>query len=545
MAINFGAKILNNAISGLNAQQAVIANVGNNIANVNTPGFTRRDVELQTRAGARETSGISVGNGVEITGVKRYSDLFLEKILRGAIADNEQYKVQDEILNRAEALFDLAGNGSTVGNTLTAFFTAVNDLSTDPSSTELRTNILERAQDLVTALKTTYNETAKLQAELDLRIATDLEVVNSITGQIAELNGAITSIEAAGNKTAVDERDQRDILLKDLAGKLSFEMLENPNGSVNLSLSNGFALVYGSTSRDLEISKSPSFTAGNVPPGLDGTALGYIVYNYDKEGGAAHIDLTNLIAQEGGSLGGMLKLRGTHQTGDTSPFEAQGVLPEIGARIESISRMLLTTLNATYRGPGPAAGIAGSTDLAGDLDGNPPDVFGLFKFAGAVDSEGNGIPTDVDLAASGHSAFTPLLELTFTDPRRFAAAWDVNRGVGVASYPQGDGQNLTALADLQNDSFTFTAGSFSRTGTVEEIYHETVTYVSNARSRARLNATTASDYYVTAANQRDQFSGVNLDEEFANLIRFQQAYQASARMIGNAQKMFDTLMQML
>lgn len=545
MAINFGAKILNNAISGLNAQQAVIANVGNNIANVNTVGFTRREVELQTRSGARESSGISVGNGVEITGVKRYSDMFLERVLRGAIADKEQYAVQNEVLNRAEALFDLSGNGTSIGNNLTAFFTSVNDLSTDPSSIELRTNVIERAQDLITSLRTTYNEIASLQTETDLRIATDLEVVNTITAQIAELNSAITSIEAAGNRTAVDERDQRDILLKDLAGKLSFEVLENANGSVNLTLSNGFALVYGSNSRQLEFSRSPSFAAGTVPPGLDGTALGYIVYNYDSQGGAEHIDLTNLIGQQGGSIGGLLKLRGIHQSGDTSPFEAQGALPEITARVESISRMLLTSLNATYRGPGPGAGIPGSTDLAGDLNGNAPDVFGLFTFVGAADSDGNGIASDVDLAASGKAAFTPLLELAFTDPRRFAAAWDVNRGVGVASYAQGDGRNLAALADLQGSSYTFTAGSYSRTGTVEEIYHETVTYVSNARSRAKLNASVAGDYYVTASNQRDQFSGVNLDEEFANLIRFQQAYQASARMIGTAQKMFEMLMQML
>ena len=121
MANNFSAKILGNAISSLNAQQAVIANASNNIANVNTEGYSRRKVVLETRSDTSGT-GLSLGNGVQVADVQRVSDEFLENILRETIGEQSSAEMQNGFLERVEALFSLSGGAKTIGSTMTDFF---------------------------------------------------------------------------------------------------------------------------------------------------------------------------------------------------------------------------------------------------------------------------------------------------------------------------------------------------------------------------------------------------------------------------------------
>ncbi|RIL10773.1 MAG: flagellar hook-associated protein FlgK, partial [Proteobacteria bacterium] len=304
---NFGAKILNNAVSSLAAQQALIANAGNNIANVNTTGYTRRSIELQTRFGGLGTTGIQIGNGVQVGGIRRIADEFLEKLLRESQASRSSYQTQDEFLSRIENLFSLTGDRPTIGSSLTSFYAAINDLSLNPSSIELRSNLIQKAQDLVENIRNTYNTLANLQSEADQRIGVELQTVNSITAQIANLNTLISQREAAGeNIIASDERDARDQLLKELSEKLSFNKVELPDGSVTLTLSNGFALVNGSNSRALSLTTAPSFATSTLPPSLGGGVLGYIVYDYSAGSGTAHVDFTQDLMAGGGSIGGLL-----------------------------------------------------------------------------------------------------------------------------------------------------------------------------------------------------------------------------------------------
>ncbi len=323
---NFSAKILNNAISGLHAQQAVIATSGNNIANVNTPGYTRRTVTLETRSLREGTTGINVGSGVQIGNITRIADNYLEQLLRDAQAEQQSSQVQNDFLKRVENLFSLTGSRDTIGSTLTGFFTAVNDLTANPSSIELRTNFIQRAQDLVDAIKETYSTVADLQTEADQRIGTELDAVNTLTARIAEMNVKISAREGNENGIAVDERDVRERLLDELAQKVSFSRVELADGSVTITLANGFPLVVGGRNRELEMTIDPSFASGNLPPSLSGRTLGYVVYDYDSSAGAAHIDLTQMLQSGQGSIAGLLGLRGYADPSNTNAFEANGTL---------------------------------------------------------------------------------------------------------------------------------------------------------------------------------------------------------------------------
>lgn len=543
---NFGAKILNNAVGSLLAQQAVIATTGNNIANANTIGYTQRTLTLETRAQQGNSGTLNVGNGVQIGDITRISDAFLEQALRDALGDQAGYGLEADFLGRVEDLFRLSGAGDTIGSTLTGFFDAINDLRLNPSSIELRQNVLERAEDLVTAIKNTYNSIAQLQNEADDRIGTEIETVNSITQQIAVLNGQISTREAAGFG-APDERDQRDILLRQLAERISFTLVEQNDGTLNVVLPNGFPIVSGTTARALSVTETPSFAGGSPPPALDGSALNYIVYDYDQTAGEAHVDLTSILKDGTGSIAGLLRVRGTNDAGNTSAFEGDGALVAMATRVEALTRTLLTTLNRTYLGSDENGGLAGHQPSSGDLDGNAPAVYGLFtfEFGGTRDADGDGLPDDLTNPALGIDNFSSILQVTITDPRDLAAALDLDTAAGSTSFAEGDGQNLEALANLQSANNTFALGAFSFTGTFEDVYSEAVSHLGNLSTRAAINSAVANDEVVTAENRRDEVSAVSLDEQFTKLISAQKAYQFSARMIRIADELLDEIVRLI
>jgi len=524
---NYTAKIFNSALSSLNAQQAQLAITSNNIANVNTPGYSRRILNLETRSSGGIAAKLNLGNGVQIGGVQRMSDKFLQQLTQTAMAEKAAANTESEFVNRMEKLFNLTGSGTTVGSGLTAFFGSLNDLSANPSSMELRANVMERAKDLVQAINTTYKGLANLQSEADHRLTVEIKTVNALTDQIAKLNQLISTREATGN-VAADERDQRDQLLEHLSEKIGVKIDERSNGAVDITLPNGFALVTGSNSREISTTQNPTYMTSGASPSLGGGALHHIVFDYGTENDPAHINLTEMLATGGGIIGGLLRVRGVPGEGDTSAFQAPGYLVESAAQIEAISRNLLNFFNDTYEG-------------GGDLNGNPAGAFGFFTFAGEDGTGGHGDIGDPNGPYGGVDNFSSTLSLAFTDPAQLAAAFDAGGG----NFPTGDGQNLDALIALQDQTMTFSVGSFSMSGTFDEVYNHSVTHIGNVSARADVNKKVAEDNYITASSRRDEVSGVSLDEEFTNLIKFQRGFQASARMLRVADDVLDQIVSLL
>lgn len=537
---NYGVKILNNAISSLSAQQALIANSANNIANVNTPGYTRRQVDLQTRSEARNGGGgVQLGSGVEVSAVKRIADTFIDGLLRTASGKLSQANISNDYLNRVQELFSLNGTGLTIDSSLNEFFSSLNQLSLSPANADLRLNVMQRGEDLVTSIRTVFNTTAQVQKDLNDRIPSEVETINTFTRQIAELNGVIAQQEASG-RAAIDERDQRELLFQRLAEKIEYKLIDNKNGMYSVFLDNGFPLVNGTMSRDLSVTSAPSFAGATLPPSLSGETLNYVVYDYGGSGQPSHLDLTQAIKAGSGSLGGILQLRGYAAVTNTSAFQADGPLVVIASRIESLTRALLVEVNKTYLGDTPGN--------AGDLNGNSPGPFGLFDFSSTgMKDDGDGIPEYSDLTnpALGIDNFSSILEFGVKDPAAFAAARDADPAVATTLFQPGDGQNAQALARMRSGSLNFSVGSFSFRGTFDELYNSTVAYVGNSKNSAEVNARVAQQNFTAASNRRDEVSAVSLDEEFSNLIKYQKAFQASARMIKTANDLLDQIVSLI
>lgn len=546
---NFGAKILGASVSSMTAQQALISNAANNISNVNTPGYTRRQIDIESRIDVATVGSIlQIGSGVQLGDIKRSTNEFLEYQLRLASSKKGYADIRNDYLAAVEPTFALDGPQSVVGSALNNFFSAVNQVGVNPSNIDLRINVLQRAEDLVSSIHSAYNTVAEIQSELNQRVGLEVQTINSYSQQLATLNAQIGSREASGI-AAIDERDQRDVLLAKLAEKISFRTLETPNGMINCQLENGFPLVNQETARALEVTTSPSFATGSLPRSLSGEVLSYVTYNFGSDASPSHLDLTQLIKNGSGALAGLLQLRGTTDPANTSPFQAEGELVAIATRIEALTRTLLTEVNAEYRGPDENGAVAGLQPSAGDLNGNTPGVFGLFDFdyTGVKDADGDGVASMSDLlaAASSLGDFSSIIKVAFDDPAEFAAARDNNPANGATVFPEGDGQNAAAIAALRSTTFNFSLASFSFTGTMEELYNATVSYVGNAKSAAQLDVDVAGANITSASNKRDEFSAVSLDEEFANLIKYQKAFQASARMIKTAGELLDIIVSLI
>jgi len=562
--------ILNIAKSGLSAQQAVISNTANNIANVNTEGYSRRRVELEARRSSR--TGISLGLGVDATSVRRLGDKFLDRVSRDAGAAKEAASTSADLLDRAQGVFDISGEIPTIGSALETFFGAIGDLTVSPTSSELRTNVIEQGNLLVGTINRTYRQLEDLQTEADQRVSQEIEAVNGLLHEIASLNVRVRQVEGGGTEAA-SERDLREIALAKLSEIVQVDVVEDNEGQTLVSLSNGFSLLNGATVREMQASKKPSFVSGTVPPSLAGGPMNYIVYDYDSTAGSEHIDLTAMISQRDGRLGGLLRTRGVHNSSsNTSPFEATGDLVDLASRGEAITRVLLTEFNQVYLGVSKAnLTSSGGNPLANDENpvasptsysptsgyynsatgaSVPASPFGFFDFSGAADSASGsitGLPDNGDINASATTllSFSNRIKVAITNPNTLATGRDLNPAEGAVEIMPADSSNLEEMVKMRTHIFSMTVGNHTLNGTLSDAYRDTVTDIGNKVQSAKSDAKVAESSKLSADAQKAEFSGVSLDEEFSDLIRFQRAFQASGRMIKVADEMLQTVLGLI
>lgn len=449
------SSIMSSALSGLQTQQILIDLTSTNVANVNTDGYSRQTAEV---------SATSSG-GVEVTDVTRETDAYTIKQLNAASEDCGELETKLQYLESIEAVFD-ESEGSGLSEALSDFFSAWSDLSNDASGATERSALVSEATTLANTLNEQYSDLMEIQQEIDADIASMVDDINSLTEQIADLNQKILQAGNSGVNTNTYQ-DERDALITELSSLVDISYLENDNGQVYIQLSNGKALVSGSTSWSLGTETDTSTGLQNVT-WIDGDGNETVI--------------TQGIS--GGSLGGAIEVR-------------DEVIPEYLDNLDELASEIITQVNSLHTSGYDANGDAG-------ID--------FFTGTGAADMAVNtDIVTDTDLiAASATSDGAP-----------------------------GDSTIAVAMAELEDSSLLN-----SGTSTLQEYYSSIVSKIGSLVEDTTSSYEYQSDLVEYYNNYRESVSGVSSDEELANLVLYQNAYEACAKVMSVLDELLETIISM-
>jgi flagellar hook-associated protein 1 len=449
--------------TALAAQQQAIAVTGNNIANVNTPGYSRQQINLE-QSEAVSSNGSLIGRGVQANRqIERIYDQFIESQLVNEKQNYGRWETQKDGLAKVELLFDET-SGYGINNALSNFWNSWQDLANNPTGQVERTTLVANSGFLSDTFNGMAEDLDKLQAESDTAVQNLVDEINPISEQIADLNIKIASIEGTGN-TANQYRDKRDLLLKDLSEKIDINYFEDGNSFVHVMVGNGKPLVDNGNSWQLE-------TQTNTTTGMQD------VYWVDTAGNAQ--DITSEI--EGGNLKGQLEVRDNY-------------IPGYLSRLDDLAGEIITQVNSLHTSGYGADGVSTGYDF----------------FSG-------------------------------TDARTISVSADIQGDSGLIAAAQaidsvGDARNAAAIADLQ-DAATMSGSSF------QDYYASLVSDVGSHAQESNVYYDYQDSMLTQMQSYREEVSGVSLDEEMVNLVKFQNAYAAAAKMVSTVDRLLDTLIGM-
>ncbi len=277
------SQLLNTARDGLTAQSYGLGVTGQNLANVNTPGYVRREAVLETRALGSQTTG-----SVQATGLRRVTDAFIERRQYEASGLSSAASEHDQRLASLEGLFnDAAGTG--LGSAVNALFSSFSALAASPSDTTARRNVLQAAQTFAQRVNDTADTLATTRDDLLRDAQATTQQINESAQAIARLNAKIAAAEAQG-EDAADLRDQRNRLLLDLTTQVDVRTINSGSGNLVVQAA-GATLVDGAEARTLSV---------------DLDASGALRILGSREGGST-TDVTRYLS--GGKLAGIREAR--------------------------------------------------------------------------------------------------------------------------------------------------------------------------------------------------------------------------------------------
>lgn len=454
---------LNTSRLGLMAQQKALEVTAHNVANANTPGYSRQIAHMTPTSALPYLGGNGmIGTGVTVDDINRIRDSFLDSQIRKEIQTLGQWQSRNYFLGQIEQVF-MEPSETGFNTVLSSFFDSWQQLSLSPESSAARAALVETSGSFTNAVRHTHEQLKSIRADITTNIEYKVHDVNALAEQIKDLNVQITSLTAK-NHTPSDLMDRRDLLIDQLAEIIDFDVVLTPNNSTNIFIG-GRPLVYENNAYKL-----------TAEPGeeIDGWPLSPKIV-WERDGGEVKIS--------NGELAGLIDIR-------------DNKLRSYMNRFEDLVWGVVNAVNETHQ-----AGM----DLNGDL--------GEEFFIGNVLE---------DLRVS---------DVIINDSNKIAAS------LPNTEAAPGDGRNAVIIAQLRLAKIDIG----DQSDTIENYYRGSIARLgvdSQEAIRMKNNQTSLLDMLY---HRKDSISGVSLDEEMANMVQFQLAYQASARVITTLDDIYDTL----
>ncbi|MBC7783353.1 MAG: flagellar hook-associated protein FlgK [Burkholderiales bacterium] len=557
---------LNIGKNALAINQAAIQTIGNNISNVGNANYTRQRVDLATARDQKLRTGVFVGSGVQLDGIRRQIDDALEGRLRNTNSESQGADVQQQWFSRVESVFNELSN-KDLSTQLSGFFNAWNGLANKPQDLGLRQVVLQSGSSVTSWFHQMSGNIQSLRGDLNDKVRGAAVSADQLASKIASLNVEIARAEA-GLGSANGLRDQRDALLKGLSEIVEIRTVEQGNGVTN---------VY----------------VGSDPLVFDGRSLGVTTVNDTDADGNNYVKVifksnNGEIKSANGQLGGFEKIRTVlnetnaefDELASALAFELNKVHSS-GQGLEGFTSVIgsatLTDTTVALNDPASglrqvpaggsfvvhvkdkASGLSTSTLINIDLDGQGADTSldGLITQLDAVDgitavsnggrlqiSADNAPATEISFSQDSSGALAALGVNTFftgTD------AGNIEVSAALKARPQllaaarngdsGDNQTARAIAALETQALASLGGS-----TLQSSYEGMVNTVAIRSTTASADAEASAAALETMQGQHEALSGVSLDEEAINLMKYQRAFQGAARLVSVVNDMMDTML---
>lgn len=252
MSINFSAFEIGRR--ALNASQLGMTVAGQNIANVNTPGYSRRRVQL-TEAAPLNFNSLNVGSGVSVAGIQSFRDNFIQARIQTESGIAGRLTAQRDALAPVEVALQGSENGG-LQNALSSFFGSFRDLEANPNSVPLRSLTAQRGVNLANAFQSTRARLTEIRSGADSQVRSSVDQVNSLSERVAKLNEQIRVSESVGGEAST-LRDQRNELVTQLSELTGARSVENEDGTVSVTIGEGKPLVSGDRSFKLSAQQTP------------------------------------------------------------------------------------------------------------------------------------------------------------------------------------------------------------------------------------------------------------------------------------------------
>jgi len=442
------------ATEALGVTQGALTATSNNIANSNTPGYTREIPQFAENQQNQVGNEVN-GGGVTLTGLQSIRDELLNVQIQNQTSLQSSANAESSSLQQIQTNF--ASTGNDIASALSKFSSNLTQLSASPSSSAVQQSVLTSGQNLAQAFNTTANGLTSAQTDADQQVTQTVSQINTLTTQIAQLNGQISQLTASGQPGGTIQ-DQRDELVQKLSGLTGVSVMQGSDGET-ITTANGTPLVMGNKSYSLQ-----------TTTGTDG-----FQHVLDFSGN----DITSSI--QGGQLGGAIQIR-------------DQVIPGYLSQLNTLATQFSSAFNAAQ--------------------------------AKGFDSNGNAGQNFFTVPASGAAAG---MSVAISNPALIAISSDGTAG------SNGNVANLAAALTTALPSGQ----------TVTQGYANLVDQVGTDASNASTNSTAIGQNLLQLTNQQSSVSGVNIDEETTNLIRFQTAYEAAARVVSTIQQLNSTTINMI
>ncbi len=638
------SSLLNIGATGLQVANINLQVTGNNIANANTPGYSRQEA-VQTENIPLYAGVGYLGQGANVTTVKRIYDQFLTaQVQSGQAATSSADQLNSLVSGLSQYMSD---SNSGLSSALTSFFNGADGLTSKPSSTTARQVFLNAAAGLQSRFNSIAGQLNALSNQVNTQVQTQISSVNSVAQQIAGLNDQISKAEASTGQPANDLRDQRDQLVQTLNKSIKASVVQTGDGQYNIYVGNGQALVQGNQSYQLtavpsqydptQLSvgyKSPAGTVNIDDSQLGGGALGGLLdfrrntllpaqNSLGKLAAAVSADVnaqnslgmdangkmgTNLfsvagptvaassnntgsatvtasitnanagqgydyqIKYQGGAYtvshypdgsasvtvtswpttidGVTMNLSGTMNSGDSflvrPTANAASSMQTLTTDYHNVAAATPVVLNQGSNNTGSATGSSIGVDST--YAGSPLTSPVNLTYSSAVGGSLSGFPGSVTVNVNGTNTtysggtapYTQGATYSFNGVQMTLSGTPANNdtfAISANTANSTDGGNASALAKLRNA--TLLDGG---TTSIGSSWNNLVTKVGVQANTASSNLTSQKALLASSTQQQQSVSGVSLDEEAMKLMKYQQAYQASAKVMQTANTLFGSLL---